>query len=170
MAKVKIILVVVFVIFFSFRGYLQDDCITRVANDYVGVREATGNNDGEIVELFLASANAKKGDPWCAAFVTYVHSLCGYKIPNSPAWSPSWFPTSRIVKLSECESGDVFGIYYSSKKRIAHVGIIEKETGNYFLTIEGNTNEAGSREGDGVYKKRRPQKTIYKIARWKEMN
>ncbi len=170
MAKVKIILVVVFVIFFSFRGYLQDDCITRVANDYVGVREATGSNDGEIVELFLASANAKKGDPWCAAFVAHVHSLCGYKIPNSPAWSPSWFPNSNVVKFSEYEPGDVFGIYYSSKKRIAHVGIIEKETGNYFLTIEGNTNEAGSRDGDGVYKKRRPIKTIYKIARWKETN
>jgi len=50
------------------------------------------------------------------------------------------------------------------KKRIAHVGFIHAQEGDYYITVEGNTNQAGSREGDGVYKKRRPKRTIYKVA------
>lgn len=38
--------------------------------------------------------------------------------------------------------------------------------GNFTITVEGNTNEAGSREGDGVYRKRRLKNQIYKISRW----
>ena len=45
-------------------------------------------------------------------------------------------------------------------------GFIDKKDGNYYITVEGNTNEAGSREGDGVYRKRRHIKTIYAISRW----
>jgi hypothetical protein len=32
--------------------------------------------------------------------------------------------------------------------------------------VEGNTNEAGSNEGDGVYKKRRLINSIYQVANW----
>jgi hypothetical protein len=46
------------------------------------------------------------------------------------------------------------------------VGLCEKLSNGVMITIEGNTNEMGSREGDGVYKKRRYLRTIYKVARW----
>jgi len=138
------------------------------ANKYVGVREKTGNNDGYEVELFLASTNLNAGYPWCAAFITYIHKQCNLDIPESPAWSPSWFPKNKLVNKYEANPGDVFGIYFSDKKRIAHVGLCEKIDDVYMITIEGNTNKAGSREGDGVYKKRRPLRTIYKVAQWYE--
>ena len=40
------------------------------------------------------------------------------------------------------------------------------EAGGFYITVEGNTSEAGSREGDGVYRKRRAKRTIYKASRW----
>lgn len=39
---------------------------------------------------------------------------------------------------------------------MGHAGIVEKVEGDVIHTIEGNTNEIGSREGDCVARKRRP--------------
>lgn len=63
-------------------------------------------------------------------------------------------------------TGDIFGLYFPEKKRIAHVGFIDFWDGNWLITVEGNTNDSGSREGHGVYKKRRMVKSIYKVARY----
>ena len=63
-------------------------------------------------------------------------------------------------------TGDVFGIYFPDKKRIAHVGFIDQWLGDWLITVEGNTNDPGAREGDGVYRKRRAVKSIYQVARY----
>lgn len=62
------------------------------------------------------------------------------------------------------ESGCVMGLYYEKLGRLGHIGIIEYEDANNYYTIEGNTNGAGSREGDGVYRKIRPKKTVAALA------
>lgn len=64
------------------------------------------------------------------------------------------------------QPGDVFGIYFNTLKRIAHVGFIDEWGDKYLVTVEGNTNESGSNEGDGVYRKRRLISTIYQVADW----
>ena len=63
-------------------------------------------------------------------------------------------------------TGDIFGLYFSEKGRIAHVGFIDQWDGTWMISVEGNTNESGSREGDGVYRKRRLIRSIYKVARY----
>lgn len=68
------------------------------------------------------------------------------------------------------QSGDVFGIYFPEQARIAHVGFIDQWDGNWLITVEGNTNYSGSREGDGVYRKRRLLSSIYKVARYISLN
>jgi hypothetical protein len=147
------------------------DCITKTITDQIGVREATGHNDGQQVEIYLASVKTAKGAPWCAAYVNWSLQQCKHNRANS-AWSPSWFPKSKIIYDQGAEkqrpiAGDVFGLYYPTKKRIAHVGFIYQWTDkNRVTTIEGNTNEAGSREGDGVYKKYRLKSQIYQVANW----
>jgi hypothetical protein len=147
-------------------------CIIEQAESQLGVREATGNNDGVMVENYLAATGLTKGYAWCAAFVVWTHQQCGVYITPS-AWSPDLFPAARTMyhfgkfRIANLQPSDVFGIYFSSKKRIAHVGLIHKwPSGAHFVTIEGNTNEAGSREGDGVYSKRRLKSQIYKVSRW----
>ncbi len=140
--------------------------ITYMSQLYV--RELTGNNDGVEVERYLQSAGFGKGYAWCAAFVNWTYREHNIITPKSPAWSPSWFPSSRIVPNDSAKTGDVFGIYFQSKRRIAHVGFIHKwpKGKGYCITVEGNTNAAGSREGDGVYCKRRLKRQVYKVANW----
>jgi len=138
----------------------------------IGVRESTGHNDGDQVEKYLRSAGMEKGNPWCAAFVNYCLQQCNIETVSAPAWSPSWFADARCYYkrgskgVFECQTADVFGIYFSNKGRVAHVGFIDDQDGDYVITVEGNTNEAGSREGDGVYRKRRPKRTIYALSRY----
>jgi len=152
--------------------YSPDDCIVQVAQSQIGVREATGNNDGQYVENYLAATGLSKGYAWCAAFVVWTHQHCDRFITAS-AWSPDLFPAGRTIyhignfRLAALQPGDVFGIYFKNKQRIAHVGLVYKWLpGKHFNTIEGNTNGAGSREGDGVYVKMRLKSQIYKTSRW----
>lgn len=137
--------------------------ILAVASSQIGVREATGNNDGPQVEAYLKVTNLPKGNPWCAAFVSWVFRQAGFALPRT-AWSPALFPLARQT-LSP-KPADVLGIYSIRLKRIAHAGLVEQRQNNWIISIEGNTNVDGSREGDGVYRKRRHVKTIAKFADW----
>ena len=134
-----------------------------VAASQIDVRELTGHNDGQAVERYLAVTGLGKGYPWCAAFVCWVYRIAGFSRPAS-AWSPDLFPKSRITK--EVLPGNIIGIYFPELRRIAHAGLIVKQDGEYIVSVEGNTNVSGGREGDGVYLKRRHVRTIYRIADW----
>jgi hypothetical protein len=116
-----------------------------------------------VPEAYLRSVGLHAGDPYCAAFISYLFLKGNYKAPKS-GWCPDLFPSSRLARSTL--PGNVIGIYYIDKKRIAHVGLIEEMDGEWCLSIEANTNVAGSREGDGVYRKRRHIRTIYKISDW----
>lgn len=137
--------------------------IVELASAEVGVREQTGKNDGKRVESYLTLVGLHEGDPYCAAFVSWIFAKEGFAKPRS-GWSPDFFPKSRITKSAL--PGNVLGIYFANLKRIAHVGIIEKTDHDWCLSIEANTNTNGSREGEGVYHKRRHLKTISRIADW----
>lgn len=146
----------------------------RVALTYlsqVGVKEATGKNDGPRVELYLRSVDLAPGAPWCAAFISWCYTVNGVDNPRS-GWSPSYFPRAKTIYTRDGEikatpqQGDVFGIYFSSMKRIAHVGFIHQWDSRMVVTVEGNTNDDGSREGNRVAIKRRPIRTIYKVSRF----
>jgi hypothetical protein len=143
--------------------------IVQVSSHEIGVKEATGNNDGKEVECYLASVNLKKGNPWCAAFVAWVYDQCFIKHPIS-GYSPDWFRYPNVIYQRNATDkfaagvGDVFGIWFPEKQRIAHVGIIVGFSGNYVITVEGNTNDALSRDGDGVYKKRRLIRQLYAVS------
>ena len=155
----------------SYGSTLKQNEVRRTYTAELGVRES-GFNKGQRVEEYLRAANLKAGNAWCAAFITWTFNQCNIKAVVS-GYSPNWFQSNVVYKRDDninrhytATIGDVFGLYFESKKRIAHVGFIDKQDGNYYITVEGNTNEAGSREGDGVYRKRRHIKTIYAISRW----
>ena len=155
-------------LFFGGLGMGADDpkaserrAILEFARGTVGIREATGKNDGQEVEEILRSVGLERtGAPWCAAYVVWVgDSALGRDHNPYPrsAWSPDfvrdpqWNRGRGRVPLP----ASTFGIYFSSLKRIGHTGLIEKINGDFALTIEGNTNGGGSRDGDGVYRRRR---------------
>jgi hypothetical protein len=149
----------------------------ELAKKQLYVREKTGKNDGVEVEKYLKSVNLKKGDAWCAAFLSWMHLELNIPNPES-GYSPNWFRANVVYRRGEkrmtpfiSRPGQVIGLYIESKGRIGHVGMIESENRLHYNTIEGNTNGAGSDEGDGVYRKIRKKETISVISDfvgWKE--
>ncbi|WP_316812836.1 peptidoglycan-binding protein [Pedobacter heparinus] len=137
--------------------------VLRIARAEVGVKERTGNNDGPRVEEYLAYTGLKKGNPYCASFVSWCFHKAGYDQPRT-AWSPSMFPASRMVK--EPKPADVFGVYFPEFKRIAHAGIVAEIKGDWLVGYEGNSNNDGSRNGDGVYQRLRHKRTVSRYADW----
>jgi len=147
------------------RDLLKGD-VVKIAQNEVGVREASGRNDGLKVEAYLASVGLHRGDPWCAAWVSWVFKQAGYPSPRT-GWSPDLFPSKRLVKVPE--PGDVFGIYFSDLGRIAHCGLVEKFHHDLVYSLEGNTNNSSGREGDGVYRRVRHKRTICKFSNWRRL-
>lgn len=184
--------------------------IKQIYSAEIGVREATGKNDGERVEEYLALTNLGKGYAWCASFISWVFSEAGFPEPRTP-WSPALFPKERVIwergrqlsatsnqpndlrnfvgfvggeissvlKVSTSthvlkpnashltpRAGDIFGIYFNNLKRIAHAGFVDEWGSTFIITVEGNTNETGSAEGDGVYRRRRPIGSLHSVANW----
>lgn len=145
--------------------------VLKVAASQVGTMERTGNNDGPV-EKYLTSVGLSRGDPYCAAFVywcgkTALGSACPY--PKS-GYSPDM--VAKGTAASKAQPADAFGIYFASKGRIAHTGLVEKVSGSYLQTIEGNTSSsaavgsAADRDGEGVYRKLRPISTVKFVRRW----
>ena len=161
---------------------LQRTKVQRIYTAELGIKEKTGHNDGPRVEQYLHAVSLKKGDPWCAAFVCWVFEKAGLANPHT-GWAPDLFPEGKVIwqrkaglqtggKLRDLHRpplprrGDVFGIWFPEKGRIAHVGFVDRWEESWVITVEGNTNEAGSREGDGVWRKRRLVGSVWKVAGW----
>jgi hypothetical protein len=156
------------------RAIMTDaEAVLRVAAGEIGVREATGNNDGARVMAYLKSTGNVKGEPYCASFVHW----CGLTALKERNPYPRSASSVAQVKggtrdVTTARPGATFGVWSSSKGRVAHTGLVEKRQGNFLVTIEGNTSNAaalGSAEdreagaGGGVYRKRRPVSTIYNV-------
>jgi hypothetical protein len=159
------------------------DRVLDVAASYLDTREATGRNDGAEVEHMLRMTGLPQGNPWCAAAVYTGLVEAGVRVPGGGrayAWSPTWHPVERQVWTAkrgvnskfqgkggqQVRPADVFGLHYPNLGRLGHVGLVWADAGQFWITIEGNTNEAGSREGDGVYRKRRKKNQVTVISRW----
>jgi hypothetical protein len=137
--------------------------IVDIAIGEIGVREATGKNDGAKVEEYLAYTGLGKGYAWCAAFVSWCYGKAGLAAPRN-AWSPALFPLIRRYTEQQTKQGsilpaDLFAIYSQQQGRINHVGIVRKIEGNWLLTVEGNV-------ANRVLSKRRPIVTIYAFSNW----
>jgi hypothetical protein len=140
-------------------SFASENEVITVAKKYLYVREE-GYNRSRDIDEWNRNAGVELGSPYCASFVSWVNHLVGLKAPVS-AWAPDQV-RSNNVPFSSLKSGDVFGIYFQSKKRVAHVGLVDRVKGSYVMTVEANTSPdavAGSnsdRDGQGVYSRRRP--------------
>jgi hypothetical protein len=136
--------------------------------------ETDGPNRSKVIDAMNRLTGAEMGSPWCASFNAYVYDLA--KIPKGwprSAWSPDWVkdPTWTRAKGGDTpKPGDSFGIYFSSKGRVAHTGLIES-WGDSVLSLEGNTGPTGSvgekdRNGEGSFRKRRLKEQIHSVRNW----
>lgn len=138
--------------------------VLDAARKEIGVAEVTANSAPRIRE-YIAYVGFKTAVPWCAAWVSFCFGQAGFAEPRT-AWSPALFPVGHLAR--DALPGRVFGIYFKHLGRIGHCGIIERVTGQFLYTIEGNTNLAGSREGDRVMRRIRHKRTVCMYSDWCE--
>lgn len=135
----------------------------------IGKKENLGANDSYEIRVILKSVGITSPAYYCAAFVSWGLTVNGICNPRT-AWSPSLFPKTHCINLKydSPQPGDAFGVYYNDLKRIAHAGAVKRwpRDGDHFISLEGNTNNGTSRNGDGFYEKRRPKRTVNKVSRW----
>lgn len=147
----------------------------KVAVTQIGVMEdPPGSNKGPVVDQYLASVALPPGLFWCAAYVYWCFNKAAVKLnKNNPLVKTGhvmthWNKTAgkkiltaeAIDKPSLIKPGHIFMLNTGGSS--GHTGIIEKVDGGFIHTIEGNSNNAGSRNGIGVF---RLQRKISKINR-----
>jgi hypothetical protein len=129
------------------------------ARKWIGTKEE-GRNDGPQIRIWLSRVNRHSGAPWCAAFAwCMLDDACralGLRNPLEPVAGVHLFrQLAREQKAwtNEPGPGYVFFIDHGVDKaghRLGHCGIVVGVGPQSLATIEGNTNEAGGREGDRV--------------------
>jgi hypothetical protein len=124
---------------------------------YVGVKEIGGQNKGPVVERFQKAVDGiAMGEPWCVSFVYYVaNEVCRYYQVSNPLFKSEhcqtfYEYTPDKYKRRNPDPGTIF-IKKNRMNMKGHAGINTLRG-----TIEGNTNDGDSREGDGVYEKDNP--------------
>lgn len=145
--------------------------ITSIYTGEIGVIEVGGNNLGPRIDQYMRTVGLTEGYPWCSGFVKFVFDSAGVHTPGANGMAMSWFKKEKIIKsrsitLKTPREGDLFSLYYPKLGRIGHVGFVESFDSDRVVTVEGNTNYAGSREGDLVMRRFRNVKQIYSFADW----
>ena len=133
--------------------------VVPVAELFVGwLKEATGANDGPWVEAVQRTTGNRRGDAWCASWVNFVLQIAYSGRSPLPVTAScdvilEWARKhNRIVETPE--PGDVFLVMRTPTDAV-HTGFVSRETPSTVLTMEGNTNGGGSREGWGVFARER---------------
>lgn len=143
-----------------------NECIVRTAEKYIGVVE-TRRNSGPEVDRIIIAAGGKPGQPWCGWFARYVHQICKVT-KQGGGMALSWFDKGHLISPSMVMPGDVASVWNKYMGRIGHILIIREWNRNsqFFISVEGNTNAKGSREGSGVRSLQRSKKDCFNYARW----
>jgi len=146
--------------------------LAEVYQAEVGTREIGKNNFGPGPKKYLAACGLPQGHAYCACFVKWSFLQIGISTKGT-AWSPSWATGKEVFwkqgkGTKTPQQGDVFSLYYANLKRVGHVGFVDvwddPRADDWVMTVEGNTNGEGSREGDGVHRRRRLKRSLYTIS------
>lgn len=127
----------------------------------VGIYEIGGNNNGPMVRLIQKTIGEANREPWCMGLVQSCIAYTEKKLGITSAVFPSehcmtvWrnTPIEWRVKVSPLRGAVV--IWNREGTDQGHTGMVLEHNQLQMTTIEGNTGSNGSRDGDGVYRKRR---------------
>ncbi|MEZ5401527.1 MAG: peptidoglycan-binding protein [Bryobacteraceae bacterium] len=130
--------------------------------------EIGGANRGPWVRLYM---NGRDGAEWlwCAGFVTWVlRQACqtlGVPMPHPYAFSCDTLaitarskglllPVNKTGEIGQVRPGYMV-VFRRAPNDWSHIGVVESIEGEAMITIEGNTDHSGSRNGYEVCRQRR---------------
>ncbi|RME76979.1 MAG: CHAP domain-containing protein [Planctomycetota bacterium] len=120
----------------------------QAAITQLGVREATGNNDGVPARRYSGGRNV----PWCANFVAWAFRQAGTPLPGN-----QWSLGSVDYMMNQMKSAGAFFprgggqpqpgdiIFFGVPGDGTHVGLVERVANGRVYTVEGNTGNRVAR-------------------------
>lgn len=151
--------------------------VSAKEEDFENTHTNTGDQRVDIVSIAKTQVGYMEGDnndtkygtwyglpnqPWCAMFVSWcareaevpldILRNCAIAAPD-PGYFDIPFYDGEVYTPKQ---GDLF-----FTKTFSHVGLVDYVDGEYFYTVEGNTNDSGSSMGIGVFTLRRTLKDYY---------
>lgn len=145
--------------------------VLAIAQSQIGVmEEPRGSNSGTKVNQYLRSVGLDPGFAWCVAFQYWCFQEAASALRRSNPMIKTagvldhWNQAGRrnIPRIttqdaqnhpSQLKPGMIFTIDVDDPGGAGHAGFLEKIVDGKLMTIEGNTNTGGSREGIGVFRR-----------------
>lgn len=147
--------------------------VLDVARSQLHVRESPlGSNRGPEVDEYvkLTGLPPTGGFAWCVCFVFFCFHTASKKLGKSnpmiktagvlDLWNKAGQKgVLRVTNLkaknnpSLVKPGQIFVIDTGKPGGAGHAGLVEQVAGGKLVTIEGNTNNGGSRDGIGVFRR-----------------
>lgn len=150
----------------------------QIAQSQIGVRE-TKPNSGPQVDQYLKAVGLNPGYAWCQAFIYWSFQQAAGKLQIA---NPTVKTAGVMAHWNQCEQrgakrisaayaqktptlltpGQLFVLAFG--KGLGHIGFVETVNAakGTITTIEGNTNDGGSREGIAVLRRTRTIASIGK--------
>lgn len=125
--------------------------------------EPKGSNWGPTVKGYLNSVGINFPASWCMAFVYWCFREASIQLGiPSPLIRTGGvlnaYTQAKANRASSPQVGDIFIMDLGNG--LGHTGIVENVEGDSIHTIEGNTNDTGSREGFEVCRRTRKQSSM----------
>lgn len=131
----------------------------KVAATQVGQTEKPlGSNWGKPVQDYLKSVGITFPASWCAAFVYWCFGQVGSNPLVKTGGVLNHWNQAKANRVTDPAPGDIFIMDHG--KGLGHTGFVERADASYIYTVEGNSNDTGSREGIAVVRNRRKRSTI----------
>lgn len=119
----------------------------QAAKSQIGVREASGNNDGIPSQRFSGGRN----QPWCADFVSWSFRQSGHPLPGnqrrlaSVSYMESQMKQAGKYHQGTPKAGDI--IFFQTRGTSdsgpgRHVGIVDRVENGRVYTVEGNSGNS----------------------------
>lgn len=144
---------------------LISDKALQIAVSQIGNEEhPRGSNWGEPVKTYLKSVSITFPAAWCMAFVYWCFNEAAKQLGlvnpmHKTGGVLAQYKYRKVNAVNSPQPGDVFIMDYGGG--LGHTGIVERVNDDGTVdTIEGNTNDTGSREGYEVCRKVRPKGKI----------
>ena len=147
------------------------DKITQTARAEIGYHEGRDKNGNwtnhEKYAPQVPGLEWAQGQPWCGVFVAWVARRAGVADLYPPASvaascdaAGAWWKKQGRWSAYPAIGAQVF---FGSPSDLTHTGIVTRYDDTWVWSVEGNTNQNGSAQGDGVYENKRARRSDHVV-------
>lgn len=141
------------------------DRMVRIAKGQIGYHEGRSNGHWNNIQKFSPAVPGlewSQGQPWCCTFVSWLAMKADLaslfprtaSCDTAAAW---WKAHGQWHEYPAIGAQVLYGV----PGNMEHTGFVVDYDDTYIWAVEGNTNNNGSAEGDGVYLKKRLRRDPY---------